>query len=155
MDQNNSVKRSKRGKNNRSKGHALEREVVSIFRDVLGFKYCKTSRATSKLLDDCGVDISLTGPMVESNPLLIQCKMGYKRARPKADVEFRKIRDALLEHFPEDHTIHKVPKMLIHKLDGRAEENFLVTVTMNDFLRLTNLHTQNGFGCTTETAPSA
>lgn len=125
--------RSRIGKNNRRKGHQLERDIVKIFRDELGFKYCKSSRAASKLLDDCGIDIALNGALVEGMPLLIQAKQGYERNRPKPDIIFKKIRDSLNENFPENHPIHSTPKILIHRIDGKDENNFLVTMTMDYF----------------------
>jgi len=103
--------------NSRNKGHRFERKIAQDLRE-LGFTECKTSRAVSKLLDDCGIDLAITGLLVESVPFLIQCKAGYEKKRPKPDVLFKYIEDKLNEFFPKDHIIHTRPKVLLHKLDN-------------------------------------
>lgn len=117
------------GKNNRTKGHNLEREIVRMFRDELNFKFVKTSRLASKLLDDCKVDIF-------GVPYLIQTKMGYAKSRPKADVIFKEIDEKLKESFPPEDPVHKYPKILVHKIDGRHKYHNLVTMPYNDFKTL-------------------
>jgi len=117
------------GKNNRTKGHNLEREIVRMFRDELNFKFAKTSRLASKLLDDCKVDIF-------GVPYLIQTKMGYKNNRPKAEVVFKEIDENLKENFPPEDPVHTYPKILIHKIDGRHKYHNLVTMPYNDFKTL-------------------
>jgi hypothetical protein len=61
------------GKTNRTKGHNLEREIARMFRDELGFKFAKTSRLASRMLDNCKVDIA-------GIPFLIQTKAGYAKS---------------------------------------------------------------------------
>jgi hypothetical protein len=117
------------GKNNRTKGHNLEREIVRMFRDELNFKFVKTSRLASKLLDDCKVDIF-------GIPYLIQTKMGYAKSRPKADVVFKEIEEKLKENFPPEDPVHTYPKILVHKIDGRHKYHNLVTMPYNDFKTL-------------------
>lgn len=126
-------------KQNRIKGHALELEIVDFFKKELGYIYCTSSRAASKLLDNCKVDISLLGLQVDNNPVLIQCKSGYAKKRPKADQEFEKIRRALLEHFPKDHKIHSVPKLLIHKINDDKPENYICSFMFKDFKKMLDL----------------
>lgn len=117
---------------NRTKGHNLEREIARMFKEELEFKFAKTSRATSRVLDNCKVDIS-------GIPFLIQTKMGYDKARPKADVIFQEMEDLLKENFPEDDKIHTHPKVLIHKINGKKTGyHNLVTMPYNDWKYLLN-----------------
>jgi len=63
--------RSAIGKNNRAKGHKLERDVVNDFKG-LGWSNAKTSRAESKNRDDQKVDLCFT------DPYNVQCKATIK-----------------------------------------------------------------------------
>lgn len=47
--------------NARAKGHAFERKLMNLFRE-LGWEGCKTSRNESKSMDDKGVDLCGTEP---------------------------------------------------------------------------------------------
>ena len=114
------------GKNNRRKGHKLERDVVKMFRDELGFKFAKTSRNASTLLDSCKIDIF-------GVPYLVQTKMGYEKSRPKPQLIFKEMDERLKENFPENDAVHKYPKVLIHKIDGKHKYHNLVTMPYNDF----------------------
>lgn len=126
--------RNKRGSAARRKGHDLERKIV---RDLqkLGYENAKTTRACSKLLDDCQVDVAPEGALIEQTTMLIQAKAGYHRARPKADVIFNEMDRRLAEQFPSEHKILKRPKYLIHKL-GNKENEQLVTMTYKTWLKL-------------------
>lgn len=125
------------GKNNRNKGHTLERKLVKFFRDELNEEFCKTSRNASKLLDDCGVDLS-------GIPYNIQTKCGYLKDRPKADILFKGIKEKLIANFPSDDKIHNYPKILVHKIDGSCEENMLVTMTYKDWCKMmVDIHNLN------------
>ncbi len=119
------------GKNNRRKGHSLEREIARMFREELGFKFAKTSRLASRILDNCKVDIA-------GVPFLIQTKSGYAKARPKAEVIFQEIEESLKENFPENDPVHQYPKVLIHKINGRHKYHNLVTMPYNDWKSLLN-----------------
>ena len=93
-----SVKKIPRsGKKNRTKGHGYEIKISNMLKD-LGLVKTKTSRAASKLYDDCGIDhwgaILPTGDLI-----LTQCKSGYKNSRPKADVEFKNQIEKMKTHF--------------------------------------------------------
>lgn len=118
--------------NNRTRGHNLERQVV---RDLTPFfKFAKSSRASSKLLDDSGIDIAFV-------PFLIQCKCGYPKNRPKFEDEYRNIKENITKNFPESSTIHNMPIVLIHKLNSgrghaRSEEQMQVTISYDYFLYL-------------------
>lgn len=120
-----------KGKTNRTKGHNLEREVARMFRDELGYKFAKTSRLASKMLDNSKVDIA-------GIPYLIQTKMGYARARPKPEVIFKEMEEKLIENYPISDPIHGYPKILIHKIDGRHKYHNMVTMPYNDFKKLLN-----------------
>ena len=125
--------------NNRKRGHDLERQVA---RDLTPFfKFVKTSRASSRLLDDCGIDLS-------GVPFLIQCKAGYERNRPKFEDEYRNIKTNIKRNFPETSVIHGMPIILIHKLKAgsgkqRGEELTQVTLSYDFFLHLLNINQEN------------
>lgn len=114
------------GKTSRTKGHNLEREIAKMFKEELGFKFAKTARYASKMLDDCNIDIA-------GVPFLIQTKCGYAKARPKAEQIFQEMDDDLKKHYPPNDQIHSYPKILIHKIDGRHKYHNLVTMPYNDF----------------------
>jgi hypothetical protein len=114
------------GKTSRRKGHDLERQIAKMFREELGYKFAKTSRLASTLLDSCKIDIF-------GVPYLVQTKMGYKNSRPKADEIFKDMDERLKESFPEDDPVHKLPKILVHKIDGKHKYHNLVTMPYNDF----------------------
>src|SRR5688572_6248195 len=114
------------GKTNRTKGHNLEREIAKMFREELGFKFAKTSRLASRILDNCKVDIA-------GIPYLVQTKAGYAKARPKPEVIFQEMEDLLKENFPENDPVHQYPKILVHKINGKHKYHNLVTMSYNDF----------------------
>ena len=119
----------------RKKGHNLERLIAQKFKEI-NFK-ARTTRSSSKLLDDCGVDIVGT-------PFIIQCKAGYKRSRPKFEEEYGYIRRRLTEEFGNEHRIHNFPIIIIHQLDveekgrghKRLPEQTYVMVALDDFLKI-------------------
>lgn len=120
--------------NNRKRGHDLERQVVRDLKPF--FPFVKTSRASSKLLDDCGIDVAFV-------PFLIQCKSGYNTNRPKFENEYRNIKANITKNFPQSSNIHKYPIVLIHKLNSgrghtKKEEENQVTISYDFFLYLLN-----------------
>ena len=125
------------GKTNRTKGHNLEREIARMFREELNYKFSKTSRLASKMLDNSKVDIY-------GIPFLIQTKAGYAKNRPKPDEIFQEIEEALLENFPKTDPVHHYPKVLIHKINGRHKYHNLVTMPYNDFKYLLLKLKENG-----------
>lgn len=100
------------GKRNREKGHRLERDVARWFREELGFSFAKTTREASRLLDSCKIDIA-------NVPLLIQCKAGYEKNYPKYPHIHHQIRKKLRENVPPGNELHKLPVVLVHKINGR------------------------------------
>lgn len=117
-----------RGSRNRQKGQDLERQIARDLRE-LGFTKTRTSRAASKLLDDCGVDI-VYGP-----PYLIQAKSGYQRNRPKYELIYEKTKELLAKNLPDNSPELQMPIVLIHKLNGRGSQNFVVTLEYIEFLK--------------------
>lgn len=112
--------------NARTKGHNLEREIAKMFRDELGFKFAKTSRFASRILDNCKVDIA-------GIPYLVQTKSGYAKARPKPEEIFQEMEDLLKENFPPEDPVHQYPKILVHKITGIKKYHNFVTMPYNDF----------------------
>lgn len=120
--------------NNRKKGHDLERQVANDLKIL--FPFVKTSRASSRLLDNCKIDLSYI-------PLLIQCKAGYQKNRPKYEEEFAKMKEQIALHYPADNNIHKAPFLMVHKVDcdncrgkKRLEEYMQVTMSYEFFMWL-------------------
>ena len=110
----------------RNKGNDCERKYARIFREEFNFNFCKTSRQASRLLDDSKVDLA-------NIPLNVQVKKGYWNVRPKPDQVFKQMRDCLKDNFPPEDKVHSNPKVLIHELDGRQDENILVTMMWKDW----------------------
>lgn len=110
---------------NRTKGHNYERELVKIFKE-LGFDRAISTRASSKLLDDCKVDINFI-------PYRIQAKSGYDKVRPKFEVLKSECDRLIQEKFPEDEAalLLNKPYILFHKISKSKE---FVTLEKNDFI---------------------
>lgn len=123
------------GKRSRAKGHNLERWLADWARNFLGYPHAKTTRQASKLLDDCGIDICFN-PAITEFPFLIQAKAGYEKNRIKPDIEIKKVRNRIKEHFDEDHWIHKTPILVINKLNGKDSDNFIVSMNFLDFEKI-------------------
>jgi len=100
------------GKRNRTKGHDLERDCASLFRN-LGFSFAKTTRAESKTLDDAGVDIA-------NIPFLVQCKAGYDDRYPRFPEIYKGIRENIKKAYPKDSPLQELPVILIHKPNRNA-----------------------------------
>lgn len=129
------IKRKKRI-NSKDKGDAYEQWLAKFFRDHLGYQYCKTSRNSSKLTDDCKID--LTGI-----PYNVQAKSGYWKVRPRPDGVFKEMKDLLLKNFEPNDPIHNKPRILFHKLDGYKDEHHLVTMTFSDFAMIIKGYEEN------------
>lgn len=91
---------------NRRKGHDAERYYAKQFRD-LGWDKCKTCRETSRLKDNCKIDLDFI-------PFNVQVKAG-KQAGMKPAKIFNTMGALLKDNFPKDDPIHNLPKLLIHK----------------------------------------
>jgi len=119
------MKAPKKRINSKNKGSTYEREIVNMFKD-LGYVKAKTSRATSKLLDDCKIDINFI-------PYLVQTKCGYPTVRPKYEVLKKECIELINKHFPEDEAqkLLEKPYVLFHKLKGKNE---IVSIDRNLFM---------------------
>lgn len=115
------------GKYSRNKGHALERRLAKTFRQVLGFEFCKTSRAASKLLDDSKVDLAFI-------PYNVQCKAGYIKGLNYTEI-FDEMEAALLKNYPPDDKQHSYPSMIFHD-KGRKSSEKLVIMKEKEFIEL-------------------
>lgn len=115
--------------NNRTKGHRVERLYAQIFRD-LGY-VCKTSRATSKELDDAKVDL-------DGIPFNIQIKAGYTKGLDYSLI-LSQIREGISKSPFLGHR-KDYPFLLIHHKDSkgqkRLEEEQLVVMSFHNFLKL-------------------
>lgn len=111
--------------NSRTKGHSFERWLADMYRK-LGFEFCKTSRAESKTLDNCKVDLY-------GIPFNVQAKSGYEKHMPN----YRKLREEskihLLKNYPKTSEIHSYPFVLIHKTSGN---DVTVTISLEHYLDL-------------------
>jgi hypothetical protein len=104
----------------REKGHRFERQIVKQLKDI-GYEDAVTTRANSKLLDACGVDI-------DNVPFYIQCKSGYKRGLNYSKI-FEYMKTKLLAKFKK---INK-PLIIMHKKSSKKFEN-LVAYEDNDYI---------------------
>ena len=123
--------------NSRTKGHSFERWLADMYRK-LGFEFCKTSRAESKTLDNCKVDLY-------GIPFNVQAKSGYEKHMPN----YRKLREEskihllkkdaeqylfiVLKNYPKTSEIHSYPFVLIHKTSGN---DVTVTISLEHYLDL-------------------
>ena len=114
----------------RAKGHSAERYYAKVFREDLGFTFCKTSRQSNRMLDDAGIDLNFL-------PFNVQIKAGYANGLN----EFKTleiIRERLTQLFPSYDPVHKNVDILIHKKDtgkGKKKDEYdeLVFFWFNDF----------------------
>lgn len=119
---------------NRTKGHNAERFYANIFREM-GYIYCKTTRESSKLLDNCKVDL-------DGIPFSIQIKAGTQKGLNASKIFFE-MEEALKKNFPPEDIIHTKPKILIHHKQGikgksRNEFDNLVMMTFETFKKIIN-----------------
>lgn len=119
---------TKKRKNSRTKGHSFERDLVHIFKEI-GFEHVKTSRYASRILDDSKVDLA-------NIPLNLQAKIGYWSNRPKFEVIFKEMKAHLDSNFPPGNPQRDYPKVIFHKLDGKADEHFGVIMQFKDWIKI-------------------
>jgi len=126
-------KKKSQGKTNKRKGSNAERHYAKIFREQLGFTYCKTSRQGSKLHDDAGIDLIFV-------PFNVQIKAG-KQVGLNSSKELDYISKRVGELFPPTAPEQSLPKILIHKKEvgvGNKKTEFdeIVSLTFEDFSKL-------------------
>lgn len=119
--------------NSRNKGGNYERWLAKFFREHFNYNFCKTSRQSSRMLDDCGIDLS-------GLPYNIQAKSGYWAHRPKPDVIFKNMKEKLDSNYDTREGVHKYPRFLFHKLDGHQPEHHLVTMMFDDFVKILKVY---------------
>jgi len=118
---------------NKRKGNTLEQQVVRDLREK--YPFCKTTREGSKLLDDCKIDCL-------GLPFLVQCKAGYNKPRLKYEELYLQMKELVVKNFPEHHPVHKLPYILINKLNriegGKKSQPEMsqVTISYDFFLKL-------------------
>jgi len=110
--------------NNRRKGHNYERELAKLFRS-LGWEKRKTTRQSSRLLDDCKVDLDFIPFNVQAKS--VKSSVNYKKV-------FEDMESLLKENF-DDENIIKKPKMIFHKR-GRSKYDHLVVMPFQDFIKI-------------------
>lgn len=104
-----------KGSTNKTKGSNAERYYAKVFREDLGFTFCKTSRQSNRMLDDAGVDLDFL-------PFNVQIKAGYAKGLNEFKT-LKIIEGRIPELFPPFHPIHKQVNVLIHKQDtGRGRK---------------------------------
>lgn len=125
--------KKKQGPRNRDKGHRVERDYAKIFQEA-GFKMCKTSRATSRLLDACKIDLNFI-------PIMLQIKAGYEKGLNPAAI-LRQMEEELNKNYPVTDPIHKLPRAVLHHKDlpkgqsSRTVYDAMVSMTFKDLLVL-------------------
>lgn len=127
------MNKRKLGKTNKTKGSNAERYYAKVFREDLGYTFCKTSRNGSKLHDDAGIDLIFI-------PFNIQIKAGKQRGLNVSN-ELSYMKDRIIELFPENSIEHTLPKILIHKKEvgagnKRGEFSEIVSMTFEDFKKI-------------------
>lgn len=117
--------------NSKAKGGTLERLVVNDLKPI--FPFAKTSRLSSRLLDNSDVDI-------DGIPYLIQCKCGYNKTRFKFEEMYKETKRLIAMNFPPDDPKQNYPYILIHQRTGvrgkKEPELFQVTMDYETFLKL-------------------
>jgi hypothetical protein len=121
-----------KGATNKRKGSQAERIYAKIFREDLGFSFCKTARQSNRMLDDAGVDLDFL-------PFNVQIKAGYANGLN----EFKTlniISERLPELFPPFDPVHKKMNILIHSKDiGRGKRrndlHELVFIWLDDYIK--------------------
>lgn len=120
-------------KNVRAFGHRIEVFYMNIFRDMLKYKFCKTSRNFSRVLDSCKIDLS-------NIPFNIQIKAGEQRGINPNKLLYEM--DILLkENYPNNDPLHSYPKFVIHyKLvekgrKNRLPEDEIIYMTLSQFIK--------------------
>lgn len=125
--------KKKQGPKNRDKGHRVERDYATIFQNV-GFKQCKTTRATSRLMDSCKIDLNFI-------PILLQIKAGYEKGLNPAAI-LRQMDEELKKNYPAYDPIHTLPRAVLHHKDlpkgqsSRSIYDAMISMTFQDLLVL-------------------
>ena len=92
--------------NNKRAGSNTERFYAKFFRN-LGFKFCRTSREESKVLDSSGIDLT-------NIPFNIQLKSGIQR-NLNYSKELFDIDNKIKLNLSEDNPYYNKPVVIIHR----------------------------------------
>jgi hypothetical protein len=91
--------------NNKKRGNTAEVHYMNIFKQC--FPFCCTTRSSSKLLDDCGIDLNFI-------PFNVQIKYGYKNGlNYKKLIEY--IKENIKEKIPKTESVHNYFSIVIHR----------------------------------------
>lgn len=121
-----------KGATNKRKGSNSERYYAKVFREDLGFTFCKTARQTNRMLDDAGIDLDFL-------PFNVQVKAGY--AKGLNEFKTLKVIDERLPLlFPPHDPVHDRMNILIHQRDvGRGNKrkptSELVFIWLHDYIK--------------------
>lgn len=121
------------GAKNKAKGSGIERLYANIFKQLhVSLEKCKTTRFTSKLLDNCKIDLNFL-------PILVQIKAGRQLGLSSSKV-LQEMEVALKENLPKGYPEHKMPKIVIHHKDIEKGRNVriptdaMVHMTFDDWI---------------------
>ena len=118
--------------NNKRKGSNAEREYAKRFREA-GFENCITSRLSSRLYDNSGIDLM-------NIPFNVQIKAGIQRGINYSK-ELQYVKDQISHNFDLSDEVNNKPILLIHKkpkLEGkrnRGEFDELIIMSVTDFFK--------------------
>lgn len=121
------------GRANKRKGSHVERVYAKIFRD-LGHTKCGTTRQSSRILDDCAVDLNFI-------PLLVQIKAGKQQGLNVAKV-LQDMKDRIAEKLPKHYPEQEMVKIVVHHRDMpkgqrvRTPYDSIVSMTFDDFVTM-------------------
>jgi hypothetical protein len=129
---------------NKIKGNTLEQQICKDLREK--YPFVKTARYGNRMADDSKIDII-------GVPFLIQAKSGYNKPRLKYEELVLECKELIQKHFPSNHPVHKLPYILINKLNrvkgGKQSqpEMFQVTLDYSFFLELINQYKTDNPEC--------
>lgn len=135
-------KTKSKGPANKRKGSRVEREYANFFKNFdPSLTHCKTTRFTSRILDNCKIDLNFL-------PILVQIKAGEQKGLNISNV-LQSMIEALTENLPQDYKEHSMPKIVVHHKDipkgrrTRISTDTIVSMTFEDFLILFSAFLKN------------
>lgn len=128
------MKKPGTGKAAREKGHNAERMIAQMFREA-GFEHACTTRASSNLLDSCGIDINYV-------PVIVQIKAGIQRGLSiPAELEY--IQEQMQAKIPLEEPWRSRLSAIIQIKPAsqrrRSQYDSLVTMSLDDWMKLVQL----------------
>jgi len=104
------------GKANRQKGHNYERYLAKRFRS-LGYTFCKTSRAASRVLDSCKVDLAFIPYNVQAKK--VKATINYSEV-------FEEMQTTLEQNYPPTAVERSNVKMIFHSKGKKPSEKYVI-----------------------------